>query len=176
MDVAIWRRARPVNGEYDLLFSAPGLVAWSGALPPSGDYLGGGYLQIRDRLYLPIVKADLVRIQVRKVGPVPLAATILPRQTSSASGPIPVNLPATLPSGTGGFNFFGLAPPPPPFWPPPAPVVIQTLNTARDLATYIFQGYNVDPVTGINYQIQICAHWSISPMCGWSQCLVWIEL
>ncbi len=131
-----------VNGEYPVVYVGPGLAAWRGALPPAGHYVGGGYVQVRPRLYLPITSAELGGQVAKACGgpkryaePPPLpgvwpAPLVFPSQALLRLVPVP------------GGRFGGLLPSLPPGTPiPPPPPAVRTLANLQDLATFVWEGY-----------------------------------
>jgi hypothetical protein len=158
-----------VNGAYLAYSSDTGQIVYAGSLPSEGEYLSGGYAQVRPSVYVPITSTNLVRVVVRKTGrapinlgpaPSPLAppadlaggraalVTILGSLLSPfSSAAMPYFNPTTLPP----FIPAPVVPPPPPPLPPgpvvspPPPLRPFLLTTLGDvgrlIATYMNGSY-----------------------------------
>lgn len=159
-----------INGQYEVLGIGPGVVYLLGPEPPEGYYNGGGYLQLRPRLYLPIRGASMVGLRAVKCGPakkramltsaptpapVPVPATALPKLAAATLAQVlapivtpfktsPDWIPGTPPLVVPPPPF---PPPPPPFTPAPAVPVAATCTTLFDLGTMLlnYLGYGQDP-------------------------------
>ena len=151
----VWSGARAgyrngVNGEYPITTVGPGIVGYLASLPETGSYAGGGYVQLRARVYVPIRQADLLRQGVRARGPAPVNGplTILSAAQTSAIVALSTGARVELPPG---FNVPPAAPQPPfppPVPPPPIPPVTYTVKTLSDVMRIInFDVYAGPPPT-----------------------------
>ena len=154
MDVAIWRQARPVNGEYPLLFSAPGLVAWSGAVPPPGITWEGAISKSGTGSISPSSRPTWSVSRCARWGLCPWLLPCCPDRPAAPAGQFllicrPLSHQALAASISSA-------------WPhhhrhsgPRQHRSNPDAQHCQGFGNLHFSGYNVDPVTGINYQIQI---------------------
>lgn len=123
-------KAVGLNGEHLIAMTGPGTVWVVCDEPADGSYVRGGVVSLRSERYWPVSRWSISGPAAEKCGAAP---RLLQR------GPVET---AALKPGPGPGVTVSVSKGPPTV---PAPVIHETLSNARELAEFVFHGYDLQP-------------------------------